>query len=130
MIILAVVFPEADGAKVEFSARVQGLITTTRTAIGFLSLPGLRNVLECVHLVSPTTYDERPTTASRKLFQKSHIPLKEQLQIIQTVLQHCDSVYAHAEGEARNLFRIVTVVPYEIEDVGVHHATAEDLYPS
>ena len=41
-----------------------------------------------------------------------------------------DSVYAHAEGEAGNLLRVVTVVFHELENVGINHAAAEDFDPS
>src|ERR1035438_8088745 len=62
-----------------------------------------------------------------KLFQKSYIALKEQLNVIYSVFQNCDAFYAHAEGEAGNFCRVVI---YKAEDVGVDHAAAEEFDPS
>src|SRR6266496_488077 len=73
------------------------------------------------------SFCRRPTTGSPKLLQKSHIPLKEQLQIVQTILQHGDTVHTHAESEARNFLGIVTVVLHELGDIGIDHAAAEDF---
>src|SRR4051812_22851259 len=65
-----------------------------------------------------------------KLLQKPHIPLKEQLQIIEPVLQHGDSIYAHAKGKPGYFFGVVTVVFHKFKDVGIDHAAAENLNPS
>src|SRR5207302_1673722 len=69
-------------------------------------------------------------TVLQKLLQKSHIALKEQLQIIKPVFQHSDAVHAHAEGEAGNLYGIVAVMLHELEHVGINHAAAENFDPS
>src|SRR5579884_4139620 len=69
-------------------------------------------------------------SALSKLLQESHVPLKEQLQIIKPILQHRNSINAHAKGETGNLFGIVAVVLHKLEDVGIDHAAAENLDPS
>src|SRR5581483_456352 len=66
----------------------------------------------------------------RKLLQKSHVPLEEQLQIVKSILQHRNSVYAHAECEAENFLGIVAVIFHKLKDVRINHATAENLDPS
>src|SRR5579864_3983479 len=80
--------------------------------------------------VLPTTNDERPTTISSKLLQKSHIPLKEQLQIVHAINQHGDSVHAHSESEPGNFLGVVAVMLHELEHVGIDHAAAENFDPS
>src|SRR6267154_3670601 len=82
------------------------------------------------HNVRRTTYDLRRTTVLPKLLQESHIPLKEQLQIIHSVHQHGNPVYAHAESEARNFLGIVAIVLHKFEDIGIDHATAKNFNPS
>src|SRR5437588_12607439 len=69
-------------------------------------------------------------TPLRKLFQKSHIPLKKQLNVIDAVLQNRDAVDAHAKSKPADLRRVVAVVLHELEDVRVNHATAENLDPA
>src|SRR5437879_11338981 len=64
-----------------------------------------------------------------KLLQKSDISLKEQLQIIQSVLQHCDAVHAHAESESGDFLRIVAVVLHELENIRIDHSAAKNLNP-
>src|SRR5207247_7455644 len=78
----------------------------------------------------PTTHSQRPTTALRKLLQKPDVPLKEQLQIIEAVLQHRNSIYAHSKRKAGNFLLIVAVVLHELEDVRIHHAAPENFNPS
>jgi len=65
-----------------------------------------------------------------KLLQEPDIALKEELQIIQAVFEHGDSIDAHAEGEAGNLLGIIAVVLHKLEDIGIDHATAENFDPS
>src|SRR5207245_4159310 len=76
----------------------------------------------------PTTNDQRRFLP--KLLQKPHIPLEEQLQIVDAIYQHGHAVHAHAKREAGNLLRVVTVVVHELENVSVKHAAAKDFYPS
>src|SRR5260370_11872998 len=64
-----------------------------------------------------------------KLLQKPHIPLKEQLQIIHSILQQRDPVRAHAKGKSRNLLRVVPVVLHKFKNIGIDHAAAENLNP-
>src|SRR5689334_8246348 len=70
------------------------------------------------------------TIVSGKLPQKTHVSLKEQLNVIDAVLQDCDAIDTHAKCEARDFFRIVSVVLYEFEDVRIHHAAPENLDPT
>src|SRR5579864_789864 len=76
--------------------------------------------------------DRRPRAndALPKLLQKSHIPLKEQLQVIEPILQHRYAVHAHAEGEAGYFLGGGGVIHNEIEHVGIDHAAAENFDPS
>src|SRR2546430_6994810 len=73
---------------------------------------------------------QRPTTASRKLLQKPHVPLKEQLQIIHAIFQQSQPVDAHAESESRNPLRVVPVVLYKLKHVRIDHAATQHLNPS
>lgn len=70
------------------------------------------------------------TTPSHKLFQKSDVPLKEQLDIVNFILEHSDALYAHAKSKATDFVRIVAVTFYEFEDCRVHHPAAQQLDPS
>jgi len=65
-----------------------------------------------------------------KLMQKPHIALKEQLQIIEPILQHGDAVHAQAKGEAGNLLRVITILLHKLEDIWIDHAAAQDLDPA
>src|SRR6476646_99605 len=69
-------------------------------------------------------------TALSKLFQKPLIALKEQLNIVDPILQDRDAVRANAEGHARDRPRVVAVVLHELEDVGIDHAAAQNLDPA
>src|ERR1035437_8587336 len=73
--------------------------------------------------------DHRPTTnyCLSKLLQEPHIALKEKLNIIHAVLQNGNPFHAHAEGESRNLRRIVV---HESVHIRIDHAAAEQLDPS
>src|SRR5581483_2955041 len=66
----------------------------------------------------------------RKLFQKTNISLEQQLDVINSVLQHGNAVNAHAKGKAANLLRIVAIIFNEFEDVRVHHAATQQLDPA
>ncbi len=65
--------------------------------------------------------------ALSKLLQKPHVPIEEQLNVIHALLQNRDAVHAHAEGEAGDLFRIVT---HKAEHIRVHHAAAQQFDPA
>src|SRR5690242_7036493 len=65
-----------------------------------------------------------------KLLQEPYIPLEQQLNVVNAVAQHGHPVGAHAEGEAADLGRVVTVLAHELEHVGVHHAAAQQLDPA
>src|ERR1039458_4243109 len=69
---------------------------------------------------------ERPTTNDclSKLLQEPHIALKEKLNIIHAVLQNRNPLHAHAEGESRNLRRIVVD---ESVHIRIDHAAAQQL---
>src|SRR5947207_6641742 len=62
-----------------------------------------------------------------KLFQEPHVPIKEQLNIIHSVLQDCDAVCAHPEGEAADF---PGVVINKSVHVRIDHAAAQNLNPS
>src|SRR6266404_601469 len=62
-----------------------------------------------------------------KLLQKPYITLKEQLNIIHTVLQNRNPFHAHAEGKSRNLCRIVI---HKAVHIRIDHAAAQQLNPS
>ena len=62
-----------------------------------------------------------------KLPQKSQIVLKKQPNIVDAVFEHGDPLDAHAEGEARNLFRIVAD---KLENGRVDHTGAENFQPT
>src|SRR6516162_2204255 len=74
----------------------------------------------------------RMTIPSRlsKLLQKPHIPLKEVLQIIHSVLQQGQPIHAHSERKSRYLLRVVSVVLHKLEHIGINHSAAEHLNPS
>src|SRR5215467_101281 len=65
-----------------------------------------------------------------KLLQKPYIALEEQLDVVYAVLQNCDPIHTHSKGEACDLFGIIVVVFHELEDIGIHHATAENFDPA
>src|ERR1041385_84225 len=67
---------------------------------------------------------------SRELLQEAHVAVEEQLDIVNTVLEHGDALDAHAECEAGNLLRVVAIVFMELEDFRVHHAAAKQLDPA
>src|SRR5437660_1616683 len=80
--------------------------------------------------LNPLTFRQRPTTVSPELLQKPDIPMKDQLQIVEVVLQHRNAIYAHSKRKAGDFFGIVTVVLHKLEYVRVNHAAAENFYPS
>src|SRR3984885_12805282 len=61
-----------------------------------------------------------------KLFQKSDVARKEQLNIIHAILQNRDPLHAHAECKSRNLRRIVIHKPIHIR---IDHAAAQQFNP-
>lgn len=61
-----------------------------------------------------------------ELSQESKIVLKEQTNVVDPVLEHGDTLHAHSEGEARNLFGIVAD---EAKDLRVDHSGTQDLQP-
>src|SRR5882724_2840448 len=65
-----------------------------------------------------------------KLLQKPHIPLIEQLNIINPILQHGDALNAHTKGEAADLRGVVTAAFNRLEDIGVNHAASQQLDPA
>src|SRR5256885_3517289 len=65
-----------------------------------------------------------------KLFQKTNISLEQQLNVVNSILQHRNAVNAHAKGKAADLLRIVAVVFNKFEDVRVHHAATQQLDPA
>src|ERR1700747_1212228 len=69
-------------------------------------------------------------TALPKLLQKPHIALEEKLDVVHAVLQNGDTVCAHAEGETGDPLRVVAIMIYELEDMGIDHAEAQNLDPS
>src|SRR5215472_290336 len=72
----------------------------------------------------------RPKPVLPELLQKSHIALKEQLQVIEAILQHGDAIGPHPKSKTRDSFRVVTVMFHELEHVRIDHAAAENFYPS
>src|SRR5436305_871851 len=65
-----------------------------------------------------------------KLLQKPDVALIKQLNIVDSIFQHRDSFYAHAEGESADLAGVVAVAFYELEHIGVDHAAAQQLDPA
>jgi hypothetical protein len=61
---------------------------------------------------------------SSKLLQKPNVAVKEQLNVIDPVLEDRDPVRAHSECEAGNFLRVIAVVFHELEHIRVHHAAA------
>src|SRR5262247_420140 len=62
-----------------------------------------------------------------ELKQEAHVVLEEQTDVVDLVLEDGHPLHAHAEGPARNLLGIVAHVA---QDVGMHHARAQDLDPT
>lgn len=62
-----------------------------------------------------------------ELPQKPQIILKEQPNVVDTVLQHGDALDAHAKGEPGKLFGIITD---EFEYRRIDHAGAQDFQPA
>ena len=65
-----------------------------------------------------------------KLFQESHITLKKQLNIIDPIFQHRDSLHTHAKSEAADFIRIVAVALHKLEHCRIDHAATQKLDPS
>src|ERR1051325_8413525 len=91
-------------ARVKSSASFRsstGISTNSRSQLGmiFMSLVSGRSSLANLRWISQrlTTRDQRP---SRKLLQKPHMSVKEQLQIGYAVEHGGDAVDTHAESEA------------------------------
>src|SRR6202171_4900754 len=62
-----------------------------------------------------------------ELFQKTHIALKEQLNVVHAILQNCDALHAHAESEATDFLGIVV---HKSVHIGIHHAATQQLNPA
>src|SRR5262245_13946673 len=71
-----------------------------------------------------------PFALLHELSKETDVPLKEQLYIINSVFQHCDTFHTHAEGEAGSLARVVAVALHELENVGIDHAAPQQLDPA
>src|SRR5260370_8766546 len=73
--------------------------------------------------------NSRPTL-SDELFEKPYIPLIKQLNIVNSIFQHGDAFYAHAESEATDSLSVVPVVFDKFKNVGVDHAASQQLHPA
>ena len=62
-----------------------------------------------------------------ELFYETHIVLIEKSDIVDLMLEHCNTLHAHTEGEARVL---LGVDPAYLEDGGMYHSAAQDLDPA
>src|SRR5215470_300594 len=62
----------------------------------------------------------------RELREEAHVVLEEQADVVDLVLEDGHALHAHAEGPPRDFLRIVAHVA---QDVGMHHARAQDLDP-
>src|SRR5262244_1574419 len=62
-----------------------------------------------------------------ELREEAHVVLEEQTDVVNLVLENGHPLHAHAEGPARDLLGIVAHVA---QDVGVHHAGAQNLDPA
>src|SRR5580692_8146015 len=67
---------------------------------------------------------------SCELPQETHIALVEQLNLFDFVLQNCDALHAHTEGEAGDLRRVVAAVFHELKDIRIDHAAAQQFDPA
>src|SRR5947209_13621046 len=66
----------------------------------------------------------------RELPEEARVAVIELLDVVDAPLEHRDTFYAHAEGEAAYFRRIVAVVFHKIEYVRVDHAAAEQFDPA
>src|SRR6266850_3906408 len=62
----------------------------------------------------------------RELPEEAHVVLEKNLNIVDAVLQHRESIDADAEGEAADFFRVVI---HEAVDGGIDHARAKEFNP-
>src|SRR5215471_2267950 len=62
----------------------------------------------------------------RELREEAHVVLEEQADVVDLVLEDGHALHAHAKGPARDFLRVVAHVA---QDVGMHHARAQDLDP-
>src|SRR5262244_1076295 len=62
-----------------------------------------------------------------ELRQEAHVVLEEQTDVVDLVPENGHPLHAHAEGPARDLLGIVAHVA---QDVGMHHAGAQNLDPA
>ncbi len=87
----------------------------------------------------PERSTQRGTERSGELFEEAHVSGVELADVGDAVQHHGDTLDAHAEGEAGDLFRVVGIVGgVELaallgdggEDRGIDHAAAEQLDPA
>src|SRR5262249_41032756 len=64
---------------------------------------------------------------SWKLAQEAHVALEKDLQIVDAILEHRQSVHAHSEREAAHLARVVI---HKTIHGGIHHTRAQKLNPA
>src|SRR5690606_10016967 len=95
----------------------QGGGATTRTATEYADL---RAEIRC--------HDGSAPEGGRcELIEETHVVLPVHTQIGNAVDELCDTLHAHAEGEAAVHFRIDTTVG---EHRRIHHAATHDLHPT
>jgi len=61
-----------------------------------------------------------------ELPEKTHIVFEEELDIIDSILEHGNPLYAQAKGETGIDFGVVTHIPVNFR---IHHSRAKDLQP-
>src|SRR6266404_5213508 len=69
----------------------------------------------------------RSRSFNSKLFQEAHVVLKEQLEIVDVVLQHRVTLDTASESEAGILLRIIVDEPVQVR---MHHPGAHHFNPS
>src|SRR5262252_6255141 len=70
---------------------------------------------------------EATAVDSCELPEEAEVVLEEQTDVVDPVLEHGHTLDAHAEGPARDLFRVVADIAKHLR---VHHPRAQDLEPS
>src|SRR5262245_30958356 len=76
---------------------------------------------------APTILRRARLMTTSELAQEADVVLEEQPDLRHAVARHGDALESHAEREAGEL---LGVVAHRLEDVGVHHAGAEQLAPA
>ena len=92
-----------------------------------LTAQGLRPAVQTSSFLEPRNFRLSyitPLLQPLELLQKTEIVIKKQPQIVDSILEHSNTFYAHAESISGDFFRIVA---NHFENLGIHHAGAQNF---